>query len=107
MRLVLGSVLRFILESVAWIALVAVVAVALAALVRWLGRQAAPGLARTTAFAMAGAVLAASIIHRLDGPFGLLLSVGRRDLPLMWAGIGAVTGPAAAIAVGLRAGRAG
>lgn len=105
MRLVLASVLRFVIESLAWVALVAVIAFAVAALVSRLGRDSSPGLPRTGAFAIAGAILFASAIHRLDGPFGLLLSVGRRDLPLMWVAIGSLVGAATAMAAGLRAAR--
>jgi hypothetical protein len=99
--LVARSVVGFLVESAVWVAIVAVISLVASAPL-WAPRRTASAAGRALLWAGGGAVLIASVVHRLDGPLGPAAAVGGRDLPLLWLAAGAVAGTLALAVHGRR-----
>lgn len=91
MTLVARSVFGFLVESALWVAVVTAISLAIASPL-WAGTRTRSATLGALLWAGLGAVLVASVVHRLDGPLGPTAAVGRRDLPFVWLALGAAAG---------------
>lgn len=91
MTLLARSVIGFLVESLTWVAVVVAGGAAISAPLWW-GERSRAAAAQPTLWAAFGAVVGASVGDRLEGPYGLLVHIGRRPLPAAWAAAGAAVG---------------
>ena len=88
MTFLLREVARFLIEAAIWLAALGVLASLIALTWRRVRRE--PITARIVAVGAAGAAITAAVAERLSVPLAWAPEVGGRELPVAWAGLGAL-----------------
>jgi hypothetical protein len=89
-ELTLGFVVEILLHAAFWTALAGAAAITVHRIVRGWPRRPSEITAPFVA-ALIGTIVAGSLSHRFDAP-ALLLTIGRREIPVLWSLGGAVAG---------------
>lgn len=93
--MILRALLRFIGEVAVWTGLVVLIALGVAALTRYfLQRRHEVAWGRLAWLALGGSLLLAGLSDRLGLPQPVVIDVGRRVVPVVWAIVGAMLGTA-------------
>lgn len=100
MNLPVSVVVEVVVSAALWLGVLVAVAAIAAVAVHWIMRRSVDGLRRTLLVAVATAAVVMAIAHRLNAPDPLAVMVGRRDLLITWAVVGALAGAVAVSRLG-------
>jgi hypothetical protein len=92
---ILRAMLRLIGEVAVWTGLMLLIALGIAAILRLFLRRRDPiAMVPLGWLALGGALVVAGLSDRLGLPQPLVIDIGRREVPVVWAMVGAVIGSA-------------